>query len=376
MKRFAVTSIFVALGALASAQDTTLTQVWRIDAESRDWFSTGTALRDIRSAAYDPVADLVTVVSREDYVYGIESFVALDPATGDDVATVPLNHGRVGADTGATLFFVNKHAHAEDGVAYITNLTLDTSLTAFVIYRKASLNDELTTAFEGLSADLSLPEGTTTRIGDTIAVVGSGVNTEIWCGTRNAAGQPYSNIHLIKFTTSDGLTFEPSAWLTIPGTWSLSPTYRGLSVIGSGANAQIWVTDGNYALLRIDPATGEIVDQVDSSVLPAVNDLTQIGVFEAYDQTFVGAGPGAWQAANTRTDWPGYIVKVTVPSNKKTVARTESLRTNMFGNGNGTGSIIFDPVRYNVIFMNTNNSLSAHHLPPSVTAAKDWSLFE
>jgi hypothetical protein len=94
---------------------------------------------------------------------------------------------------------------ADDNVIYACNLTVDSTNTAvgnngpFRIYRWANESADPTVAYVGDPGNADT-NATHRRFGDSFAVRGSGVNTEILTGTR--AGKI-----LARFTTVDGVNF-------------------------------------------------------------------------------------------------------------------------------------------------------------------------
>jgi hypothetical protein len=267
-----------------------------------------------------------------------------------------------------------KHAHTADGVTYIANLTLVWDQVDFKIWRLASEAAPLTLAYGAKRDDLSSAgvSGNDPRIGDSLDVTGSGVNTEIWAGVRRIAGP-----HLVRFTSTDGENFTITRELTIPGPWAnltAVPTYRGLTVSGTGDSAVIWVKDGNHVIRRINAVTGAIAETIDTAVsFPVVHPYAGLKYFEEYGNRYLALVP-ATQAANPQP--PGYVLRLGTPN--ALVANTESLAADPPQlNANGTGSADYDPNRKNLIFLWTNNSVSASHFAGSgLTAAKDWQLLQ
>jgi hypothetical protein len=91
---------------------------------------------------------------------------------------------------------------ADDGAVYSGNLSTSVNSTPFTIYRWTNYSIAPTVAFSGNSAaGLSLPG---LRMGDTLAIRGSGTGTEILAPLNNGV-IPSTNVVL--FSTTDGINF-------------------------------------------------------------------------------------------------------------------------------------------------------------------------
>ena len=179
---------------------TSLTLRWSIAPLERDYAGTNNTERGI---AYNPTNGNVLLASRASG----NRIVVLDGATGaekHDVSTAGVSGGN-----GTVL---NMIGVSGDGVVYAANLVTNTGPGGFKLYRWASdapdspeVPNQATVAFAGDPAGINEATGQSNnaqRWGDTMAVRGSGVNTQIAFGS---GGTP-----VVVFTTTDGLTFTPT----------------------------------------------------------------------------------------------------------------------------------------------------------------------
>lgn len=338
--------------SIACAQ-TTLTQVWKINPGERAWFTANPAGHLVRSIQYNAATDHVTAVSRDASVIGYPTLQVLNAATGAEITSISL----ASALTSGT-FYINKHAHDATGVTYIANLTTDWSKVPYIIYRLGSETGTLAAAYASTSTLLGSGSGATVgaRIGDTLAVTGTGADTVIWAGSRTKQGP-----HMVKFTTTDGISFTPTATVTTPGVFPVdAPSYNGLAALGPSASPTIWMNGPGYAARSINPATGMPLLTIDETIVPQALNLVPINEFQAFGQRIVAMGPGNF-STGTLEQARGHLVKIGPDGQKVLAAVTEYIHFNdVYTNGNGAGSVAFDPTRNNVIFGVTNVSISAH----------------
>ena len=78
--------------------------------------------------------------------------------------------------------------------------------TNYRLYRWQNWMDTLVTAFAGDPANGTAPPGE--RVGDTLAVTGSGTNTRLLAGVLGSGANNTTNVVL--FSTSDGTNFVPT----------------------------------------------------------------------------------------------------------------------------------------------------------------------
>lgn len=181
-----------------------LTLKWQLAPGTRPWLNQDNSQRGL---AYNPVNGHVLVISRTE---GNKIYV-LNGETGEELHTLTVDPSIVFGGT----FALNMLAVAEDGAVYACNLTTDAAAGSFNIYRWP--NDAADTLPEAVY--IGNPGGG--RWGDTLAVRGAGVNTQLLAAQRS--GQAVAI-----FTTADGAQFEPTL-LTVedatPGNFGLSVAF-------------------------------------------------------------------------------------------------------------------------------------------------------
>lgn len=356
--------LIVALGLLASAgwAQQQLNELWRVNATERDWM-TSTSQHDVRSVAYNPVTDHISVVSRDVTRNTTYSLTLINPATGADISSTPLTAA------GGGWFEVNKHGVTSDGITYVCNMTRNWSIDAFTIYRMASETGAMTIAYRAISTQLGTTLDTA-RVGDSFAVNGSGTQTKIYVGTRAAAGP-----HVLVFGTIDGVNFTIQSSITLAGTYASSPCYGGLAAIYDdpivAVGTLLWVKASGQNAFRAGN-TGAIGDTIDSTLLPDVLTAIPLGLFRVGGTAYLGLAPGNYTTAAQER---AYFVSLPATGSKALIAQTGSLKTTVLPgvtNGNGTGAVAFDSSRSNVIILATNNTLTAHRF--DLSAAQDWQL--
>lgn len=283
-----------------------------------------------RGMSVNPVTGHVVLVSRSSAGNGIR---LLDGTTGADVGA--LNQGS-GIVSGGSIFAINMVDAAADGAIYVGNLT---GASNFKLYRWGTEADAApTVAFAGAAG--------VDRIGDTLAVTGSGSGTLV-----AAAGSATTNrSNFAVFNTADGLNYAATPYLNVPGTTTTSNDYRlGLTFVDSdtlignqGANAR--VTD--FAATATVAATiplGAAQRAMDYAVIGGRLFLAVIDSNSAKLQVFDVANPGS---------------PVLVASGNNTSGTLSA-------NANGTGSVAFANITASgatIYAMNSNQGIQAFEL--------------
>jgi hypothetical protein len=197
-----------------------------------------------RGLSYNPVTGNLLLVSRQNRtipgsVANDNNIRILDGLTGADKGGLDTLTGVV--PTGGT-FKINMVDVATDGTIYVGNLS--TSATSnFKVYRWANEAAPATTAYDAAPG--------VTRLGDSFAVGGSGVNTKIAAGGTNNVSA--SNFAVL--STADGSTYTGQAYLSVAGTTTASNDYRlSLSFVdddtligNQGGNARVTTFVGSTA---------------------------------------------------------------------------------------------------------------------------------
>lgn len=187
---------------------TTLTQKWALaPGGAEDYITTGDTERGI---AFNPMTGNLLLATRA----GGIRLIVLNPADGakkHEMDTTGISGGNSGV-------IFNMVGVAADGAVYACNLVVATSGApqAFKIYRWDNdlAGNPPTIAFEG---DPSGVDGITglsnapNRWGDTLAVRGSGTDTQIIVGSgvTSTVVPPTTGVAACMFTTADGLAFTP-----------------------------------------------------------------------------------------------------------------------------------------------------------------------
>jgi hypothetical protein len=188
----------------AAAQSTyVLSNAWRI-ANGTAHVATGDVNRGL---AYSAISNQVFVCNKG--VTGSGTAPAVDVFDGTTGALV--GSASVTGVSGGN-FWLDQVGVANDGILYGANLNTAVSATSFyMIYRWSDWNSAPVAAFAN---DPTLGLATAgKRVGDTIAITGSGVNTMILAAVNNGT-TPTTN--MVLFSTLDGTNFTPTV-LSISG---------------------------------------------------------------------------------------------------------------------------------------------------------------
>jgi len=172
---------------------------------------------------------------------------------------------------GANNWTIDQIGVADDGTLYSANLSLDGTAFSIISYSPGSYTPNY--AYGGASggSDLNTLDPSGDRWGDTMAVRGSGPDTQILFGSYNG-----TNVAL--FTTADGINFTPAV-IAVSGGVPLG--FSGLG-IAFGTNNTFYAKGGHYYNLRrvsfdtTANAGAVLQNYVAGSQVP--NDLTGLGV--------------------------------------------------------------------------------------------------
>ncbi|MEY4386349.1 MAG: hypothetical protein RLY20_1632, partial [Verrucomicrobiota bacterium] len=297
---------------------------------SRSYLTTTDTQRGI---AYDSVNNRIILVSRTptNAIYVLDANTGADLGYQLDIGTILANPPAPGT------FMFNMCGVADDGAVYVGNLITSGGSDSFTIYRWA---DSSSNSLVGQSY---LGNPAVTRLGDTMAVRGSGVNTEILCSFRTG-----TNVAL--FTTSDGVNFSET---TIPvvdlPADAQANGFAGLG-LAFGPGNTFWAKSTSFNLRLVSYDTNTITASV-------VNTYTNLPISE---------GPLGADNVN------GYVATIGInqtPHNLSLwdVARGQpdafQLDRELFAtsnvNGNGTGAVAVDPVNRRIFALDSNNGLIA-----------------
>lgn len=223
----AVTSSVVLVTAQTPVTNSAVSPLWRVAAGTAGYGYLPTAGDATRGLAYDANTHRVIVASTA-------ALNILNGDNGTNVGTLILPSGGFGGALGGC----DQVGIADDGAVYACNLA--TTGVGFNLFRWGgpTNNAPVLTAFTGDPGS-----GSGDRWGDTIAVRGSGLNTQIILGSRSG-----TNVALL--TTVDGTNFTAS----LIGMTNVSGGFAGYG-ISFGAGNTIWgkVNLGALTEVSFDP---------------------------------------------------------------------------------------------------------------------------
>jgi hypothetical protein len=246
------------LTVLVPTSSTVVTQAWTLAAGSRGYLDSSSY--NTRGLAYDTNTETVLVCDHA-------NIYVLAATNGQDLFQLDTTGLPTGGVNGWTL---NQIGVADDGVVYGANLVVEGGTTYDIVsWSAVSGSATLNYAYGGASgADPG--NGSGDRWGDTMAVRGAGVNTEILLGS-------YSGTNVVLFTTTDGINFTPNL-IPVAG-----PPAGFCSLgIAFGAGDTFWTKGGhNYNLRQVSfnrsTWTGTVL-QTYLAGTQVPNDLTGLGV--------------------------------------------------------------------------------------------------
>lgn len=325
----------------ARAQSYVLTSLWSITPKAPGYAFLGTDNLS-RGLAYNPVSGHVLVVSRT----SSNAVYVLNGADGAVLGNLPYGAGVISGGT----FAINMIGVTDDGVIYVGNLTTDAAGAAgpFKLYRWA---DESTSPQLAYSGDPSGGNAIGTypnprRFGDSLAVRGTGTNTQILLGTYN---------HIVGLLrTADGTNFTATKISTLMS-WPGSDSRWGLAW---GAGDTFWVKQGvsnGPSALLIGNLRKLSLDLVSSTASP-VNNINLAGAFGGPLDVDLSRN---LVATIDTTIHSLRLYDIFDPSNPIQQDTTRSFPTNG-ANGNATGAVA---LRNGKLFaLESNNGILAYAL--------------
>lgn len=327
-----ITSGVTTVSVIAAGHSTVATQVWTVAAGSRDYLTTSGDTQ--RGIGYDPISQRLVVVSRVP-TNGIHT---LDAATGADIGELDIS---LLLFSPPGFFPLNMVSVADDGAVYACNLILNGTSDSFGIYRWADATNG-----SGMGVAYLANPGIG-RLGDTLSVRGSGVNTEIIAGCATG-----TNIAL--FNTGDGSTFNfvNIAVTNLP----LDSQANGFARLGIafGPTNTFWAKSSGFQLrlVRYDAVagTGEVI-------ATHANPPGSVSPIGADNINGYIAGIGIGQIPQNIA-----LYDVTASSTPALVDREYYAGNN--ANVNGTGSVAFDIAGGRVFSLDSNNGIVALNYAP------------
>ena len=341
------TSGIVNLTVLPNGSSLLATQLWSLAPGSRTYLTTDDTQRGL---AYDPIFQRLVLVSRAP-TNGVH---LLDAATGADQGEMDLAL-MLNASTVPGTYALNMCGVADDGAVYVGNLITSGNADTFGIYRwdGATTTSTMTEAYAGnpLSGAGSLG-----RIGDTMAVRGAGVNTEILCSFRTG-----TNIAL--FNTTDGMNFSFNliAITNLPA-GAQANGFAGLG-LAFGPGNTFWAKSSGFDLRQVTydavNGVGGVIN--DYSAFPTTE--TAIGVDNANGYI---AAIGVLEYPQSL---PIYDLSASGgPSLNSLVDREFFPASN--ANGNGTGAVAVDVAGGRMFALDSNSGIIALSYAGKVSIAK------
>lgn len=319
----------------------TLEPLWSLKPGDRSYLTTDNTQRGLD---YNPATGNVLLLSRA----GGLGIYSLSGATGAEVGTLDLGGALI---TGGT-FAASMIGVGGDGAIYAGNLSLNTTTTPFKLYRWANEAAVPTLAFEGdPSTGLALGGNNSKRFGDTMAVRGSGADTQVLLAARGGG-----DVGVL--LTADGVTFTGAGVDTDVGVNAADNSSDiGLGVdFGSGNT--LWGT-----------ALGRSLRQVDLNVGTSPFSGTTIGNFGA-DQgvptsvTLVGVDPSTGLLAGVDiVTGPDKVALYDISTGTPILLDTETLTTDT-ANANGVGAVAFGDGK--LFVLDANNGIHAYSVVQAI----------
>ena len=184
-----------------------------------------------RGMAWNPVTGHVLVACRTNAAFpATERVLVLDGTTGDLVAPTNMDMSSLALGGNAS-FVINLIGVADDGAVYVGNLSNQQIPAQFHLYRWSNENDFQNLVYYS-DFDSSFSDAVNRRWGDTLAVRGSGVNTEVLIASRG------TNVAILRPTDSSMSTFYATILRTDTPTGDL-----GYGIAFGSANT-FWGTSG------------------------------------------------------------------------------------------------------------------------------------
>ncbi len=328
-----ITISVTTVSIIAAGHSTVATQAWTLAAGSRDYLTTSGDTQ--RGIGYDPISQRLVVISRAP-TNGVHT---LNASNGADIGELDISLLLAGTPPG--FFPLNMVGVADDGAVYACNLILSGASDSFSIYRWA---DATNNSGQGVAYLANPGIG---RVGDTLAVRGAGVNTEIIAGCATG-----TNIAL--FNTADGSTFNfvNIAVTNLP----LDAQANGFSRLGIafGPTNTFWAKSSgfNLRLVRYDATagTGEVI----ASFTTPPGSVSPIGADNV--NSFI-AGIGIGQIPQNLA-----LYDVAASGGPALIDREYYAGNN--GNGNGTGAVAFDVAGGRIFSLDSNNGILAVNYAP------------
>ena len=337
------TGSVASISVLPNGGSSIASNLWSLAPGSRPYLTTGDTQRGL---GYDTNLNRVVLVTRSP----TNGIILLDGNTGADVGNLDIS--ALLAITPPGTFPISMCGVADDGVVYVADLITSASSDTFAIYSWGSADPSasINQAYAGNpGSDLGWT-GSNGRIGDTMAVRGAGVNTEILCTFRNGT-------NACIFTTADGVNFTPNIIYITNLVASIAGTdpFTGASPIGLGvsfgAGNTFWAKSTSYNLRQISfdltSGNGAVIG---SYAMPSTEAPIGVDPINGY-AALIGVN-------ETPMNLPIYDITTPFGPTINTLVDREVYGANN-ANGNGTGSVVFDVAGGRIFSLSSNSGILA-----------------
>ena len=273
-------------------------------------FLTNDGNRYQRGLAFNPATGHLIIVNRSPI--GAETINIIDGLTGTNVGTLDTCCPAFG---GSSSFLYNQIAIAADGAIYVGNLTTSGTLVTFNLYRWESETNSQTLVYSGDPRNGS-PAAGSTRWGDTIAVRGGGIDTEVLIaaqsGTLAAILKP-SDASMAAFTATSLTVSVPPGGIGAAVAFGHGNTFYGkgasaagnaLNLLGYDLGTGLATNIQTYGISQFPGRVGALAVQLASNRLAAI-DMTAGGspdIVRLYDIS-TPANPPAFLDRKTVLNW-------------------------------------------------------------------------
>jgi hypothetical protein len=299
-----------------------------------------------RGMAYNPATGHLLIASHalidtNSATTNVAPYIAIiDAASGADLGSLDLSSLSIGADSG---FDINMIAVADDGSIYASDMSSKTTSTGdYNLYRWADESSPQTIVYFGDPSNSGDGNAINNRWGDTLAVMGSGINTKVLISSRGTE---------VALLTPNDPSFASFSATTLHTDVPAGELGYGLS-FGLGASNTFWAkaAPGSLYLLSYDPvaATATTLQKYSTSVFPTWTGVLSIQSSNNLLATLEMPPTGP---ANIR------LYDISNPANPPVLLDRKAWITNESNNGIFAGSIAFAGT--NVYALNSDNGIMA-----------------
>ena len=266
----------------------------------------------------------VYLVSRTSVSGNALNIRMLDSSTGADLGGLAIGSGVISGGT----FAINTIGVGGDGAIYVNNLTTQSTTTPFKVYRWASEISAPTVAYSG---DGGLAGS---RLGDSLAAIGSGSSTVLAAGYGSTPAVAGNNSYAIinptaSSATAVGFTGTPPNG----GDFRLGITFTDSShVIGTAGSSL-------YRYTSFSGSSGTLLGS------PAIPDPAGATADRLMAYTMLAGRP--LLAVQSIGDSHVSVYDVTDPNNPVWLASGNNTSGTLAPNGNGTGQEAWGPITVN-----------------------------